>query len=208
MSELVFDRLVKGALVRELETERLLLRYFRMEDVEPIHRLIYSDPEVYPWWGGVPLPVPEVEDRVVLWMHSAQASSFGNLAVVRKQDNRLMGFVALQNYVASWIRLAEDPTSPYNLLEVEVSYVLGREYWGHGYAAEVARALVDYAFRTLCLRQLVNTIEAENIHSIALAKRLGFREERNYHTEATESIWVLDNDLGAGTPAGSEPHCC
>lgn len=70
--------------MRELETEWLILRYFRMADTEPIHRLIYSDPKVYRWWGGASRTWEEVEERVLLWMHSAQAGTFGSLAVIRK----------------------------------------------------------------------------------------------------------------------------
>jgi RimJ/RimL family protein N-acetyltransferase len=69
--------------MKELETERLIVRYFRMADIEPIHRRIYSDPKVYRWWGGAARTREEVEERVLLWMHSAQAGAFGNLAVIR-----------------------------------------------------------------------------------------------------------------------------
>ena len=179
--------------MKEQETERLILRYFRMADVEPIHRLIYNDPEVYRWWGGERRGWDEVEERVVMWMHTAQAGEFGNLAIVRKGDDQVMGFIALQSYVASWIRFAEAPAAPYNSLEVELSYVLGCEYWGRGYACEACRPLIANAFQELRLRRLVNCIRPENQRSIALARRLDFREEPNHHPDDSTPVWVLDN---------------
>src|SRR5438874_1077408 len=107
--------------MKELETERLFLRYFRPADIDPIHRLIYSDPEVYPFWGGQARTREEVEERVILWMYGAQAGEFSNLAVARKEADQVIGFVALQAYIASWIRFAEAPASPFNSIEVEVS---------------------------------------------------------------------------------------
>ena len=35
-----------------LETERLILRPFRLADREQIHRLVYADPQVAPGWTG------------------------------------------------------------------------------------------------------------------------------------------------------------
>ena len=181
--------------MKELQTERLILRYFRPDDVDPIHCLIYNDPEVYRWWGGASGTREEVEDRVLTWMSTAPGNDFGNLAVVLKANDQAIGFMALQNYVASWVRLADDPTSPYNSLEVELSYVLGRPYWGKGYAYEACLAMRDYAFRDLGLRRLLSCIEPENARSIALAQRLGFRAEPNLHPSESHPVWILDNDL-------------
>jgi RimJ/RimL family protein N-acetyltransferase len=190
-----FSSAPKGATMKELETERLILRYFGPADIDPIHRLIYSDPEVYPFWGGQPRSREEVEERVILWMHAAQAGEFSNLAIVRKEDNQVIGFVALQAYVASWIRFAEAPTSPYNSIEVEVSYVLGRAYWGQGYAYEACQPLIDYAFRELRLRRLVNGIKPTNTRSVSLARRLGFQSVPNLSGDDAAPIWVLENTM-------------
>ena len=35
-------------LLRDLETDRLLLRLHTMDDLEELHRLLYSDPDVAP----------------------------------------------------------------------------------------------------------------------------------------------------------------
>jgi ribosomal-protein-alanine N-acetyltransferase len=180
--------------MKELETERLLLRYFRPADIDLIHRLIYSDPEVYPFWGGRARSREEVEERVILWMHGAQAGEFSNLAVVRKEVDQVIGFVAIQANVASGIRFAEAPTSPFNSIEVEVSYVLGRDYWGKGYAYEACQPLIEYSFRDLRLPRLVNSIEPMNTRSISLARRLGFQAVTNLADEATP-VWILENRM-------------
>ena len=108
--------------------------------------------------------------------------------------DEVIGFVALQAYVASGVRFAEAPTSPFNSIEVEVSYVLGRDYWGKGYAYEACQPMIGYAFQDLRLLRLVNGIEPTNTRSISLARRLGFEAVANLADEATP-VWVLENRM-------------
>ena len=37
--------------MKTIETERLVLRAFTMDDLEEIHRTVYADPNVVPFWG-------------------------------------------------------------------------------------------------------------------------------------------------------------
>ena len=43
--------------------------------------------------------------------------------------------------------------SAYIPLFTEIGYALGKAYWGHGYATEAARAVLEYAFRDLRVRR-------------------------------------------------------
>ncbi len=61
---------------------------------------------------------------------------------------------------------------------VEVGYHLGRRAWGHGYAREGARSVVEFAFEAppkgAGLDEVVATIYPENLPSIRTAESLGF----------------------------------
>lgn len=54
---------------------------------------------------------------------------------------------------------------------------LGREFWGHGYAIEAARALVGFAFSELGVHRIEAETLAENRSAVSLARRLGMRIE-------------------------------
>jgi catechol 2,3-dioxygenase-like lactoylglutathione lyase family enzyme len=66
-------------------------------------------------------------------------------------------------------------------VEVELVPVLGREYWGQGYATEAGRALLAYGFGELRIARVLSPIRASNARSIALARRLGCVIRRNLH---------------------------
>src|SRR5262249_18364140 len=56
---------------------------------------------------------------------------------------------------------------------LELGWVLGRAYWGKGYATEGARRALEYAFRELNLEHVISLIHPENRPSIRVAERIG-----------------------------------
>jgi RimJ/RimL family protein N-acetyltransferase len=51
--------------------------------------------------------------------------------------------------------------------------MLGRAWWGRGYATEAARAAVDWGFEHLPVDELVSLIQPDNAASISVAEKLG-----------------------------------
>jgi RimJ/RimL family protein N-acetyltransferase len=175
------------------ETERLHLRRFRRDD-ERIHALVYGDPEVCGRWFSRLRTLGEVRDWLIYRELEGANDDLGFWAVVRKRDSALLGIAALQYYVASWIRLEDEPDPRFNRIEVELSYALGRAYWDNGYATEAGHALVEHAFRRLRIPRLVNAVDGENVRSVGVMRRLGFRLGRNLHPDgAGDVVGVLDN---------------
>jgi len=134
---------------------------------------IYTGSEV---WG--PKTREQVEDGVMMAMLMARSPDDGawaKRAVVLKEEGTFLGQVRLSpshNYFYRW---EEEPTPRYNELEVELAFAFGKRYWGHGYAYEASQAMIRYAFDELNLRRLVNGTGDENLRSINLHRRLGFR---------------------------------
>ena len=62
---------------------------------------------------------------------------------------------------------------PLEDLGLEILYSLAAEARGKGYATEVARAVVEYAFGTLGLPQVLAEVDAGNLASAAVIARLG-----------------------------------
>lgn len=191
----------KGKLMKELYTSRLHLRPFSTNDAADFHRVIYSDPDVCHFFCGSTKTLDEVRERIAYRIFQLSAGDLGALAVVRSSDNALMGLVALQLYVASWIRWEDAPNELTNRVEVELSYALGRPFWRQGYAAEACRAVIDYAFTELGLARLAYAVDRQNAPSIALMRHLGFCLGTNLHPNvdsngADSVVGVLVNPLG------------
>lgn len=179
--------------MRVLETERLWLRPFTEDDME-IHRVVFSDPAVCHFYCKNTRTEQETREWLIhrKWQTRSE-DQLGFLAVVHKQSQQLMGLVALQPLAATWLRFADDPL--FSPLIVELSYAIGRAYQRQGYATEACKALIDYAFKELCLPRLTNEIAPENVASARLCERLGFRQVPNLHPDGTGSVWILENTM-------------
>ncbi|WBW96067.1 GNAT family N-acetyltransferase [Oceanirhabdus sp. W0125-5] len=55
----------------------------------------------------------------------------------------------------------------------EIYYLIGREYWGKGYAKEASSALLDYGFNVMGLKEIVGLCKPENIASKKVLENLG-----------------------------------
>jgi RimJ/RimL family protein N-acetyltransferase len=159
----------------QLETERLVLRPPVERDVASLDA-IYGDPEVTRYIK------PRSHDENVEWIRRAQrrfdVDGFGQLVVVRKSDERLIGRAGLLVWDArTWEQALMRDAGAH--AELEVGWAFARDCWGRGYATEAGAASRDYAFRELGRSRVVALIDAENVSSIAVAERLGLAYERD-----------------------------
>jgi RimJ/RimL family protein N-acetyltransferase len=174
-----------------IETARLVLRPFRWEDFEAIHRLAYADPEVAPWWTGRTKTLDEGRDSLVRKV--AQPPGEPDwvavwVAITLKRSGTLIGGMGLQRWLPDEDTTyfvpeysGDAPRRDPRVIEVEVTPVLGRAYWGHGHAIEAGRALLACGFGELGVERVLSTINSANVPSIRLAQRLGCRIRRNLH---------------------------
>jgi RimJ/RimL family protein N-acetyltransferase len=60
--------------------------------------------------------------------------------------------------------------------DVELGYTLARDVWGRGYATELGRALIEYAFTELRVPRVVAQVEPANTASRHVLAKLGMVE--------------------------------
>ena len=70
----------------------------------------------------------------------------------------------------------------------EIGWTLHPDFFGHGYAAEAARAILELAFGELGMHRVKAELDPRNDASIALCRRLGMREEAHF----VENLWLGD----------------
>jgi RimJ/RimL family protein N-acetyltransferase len=73
--------------------------------------------------------------------------------------------------------------------DVEVGWHLARAHWGHGYATEAARALINHGFHTLNLDTINAVVNPANAASIRVTQRLGMTplgRTRKYYNAVVE----------------------
>lgn len=142
-----------------LRTSRLVLRPLEERDVEPLHAIL-QDPDVVRFIGDRQVPTrADVWRAVAAWLGHWALRGYGQWAVDELASGRLIGRIGIIN-PADW-------PGP------EVGYLLGREFWGRGYATEGAQAAMDWGFGHRGFDELISLIDPANVASIGVATKLG-----------------------------------
>lgn len=145
-----------------LETDRLILRWFREDDF-PAYLKMAQDPEVMKFLTGAPQPEFEAWKNMAAHIGHWHFRGYGVWAVEEKATGKLAGRIGLMN-PAGWPGF-------------ECGWTLARESWGKGYATEGARRVLEYAFTELDRDHVISCIAPANINSIKVAERLGEKVE-------------------------------
>ena len=144
-----------------IETERLILRDWRDDDVEPYADMMV-ELEVGMWLGG-PFSRKQARERVERFRASLAETGLGRLAVERRSDGRLIGHCGLAPTAA-------DQPMPQGL---EIGWALAPEAWGAGYATEAARAVIADGFARRDAAEILAFTGTTNLRSQAVMQRLG-----------------------------------
>lgn len=148
-----------------LSTERLVLRQWRDDDLEPFAAM-NADPEVMRFF---PRSLDREGSDAVAQRLSRfiEANGWGLWAVEVPGVAPFIGFIGLQPI----------PFEAHFTPAVEVGWRLASDQWGRGYAPEGARAALDFAFGTLDLDQVVSMTIAPNEPSQRVMVKLGLTRD-------------------------------
>jgi RimJ/RimL family protein N-acetyltransferase len=144
-----------------LRTDRLLLRPWREDDLEPFAAL-NADPSVMEHFAR-PLDRPESDAFVARIMAHFAREGFGFWAVEAPGVAPLVGLVGL----------ARPAFEAHFTPCVEIGWRLAAEHWGQGYATEAATAVLAHAFSPLGLPEVVAFTVPANQRSRRVMERLG-----------------------------------
>jgi ribosomal-protein-alanine N-acetyltransferase len=148
----------------EIETERLLLRLCRPEDVDDLC-LVWGDPLVTKYIaGGEPIPRERVEAFIIRSREFWDRHGFGQLAVVHREHGRVIGYCGF--------KFLEETG------EVELLYGLAHEYWNKGLVTEAAKACLRFAFEETGLERIVAVAQHANAGSYRVMEKSGMRYEK------------------------------
>ena len=171
-----------------LETERLLLRRLVMDDFDALYKL-YSNPEIRQYFPEGVLNREETKEELEWFLNGhPKHPELGLWATIHKPSGKFIGRCGLL------------PWTIEGQHEVEIAYLLDKEFWGQGLASEGALAIRDYAFKKLGLSRLVCLIDPKNIASQKVAEKIGMTLEKqvdgidgdNYPT----LIYAINKDHG------------
>ena len=156
----------------EYKTKRLIVRFYKAGDFKEwkrAHSHIESKKNV---WDMDPIPLEDVQKlkahfKSVLEFHKSELKNERgyHFAVFLKRNNNLVATASLMDISRGIFNNAY------------VGYRILNNYWSMGYGNEILDALTKIAFKELSLHRIEAGIEPNNIRSIGLVKKLGFRKE-------------------------------
>ncbi|AUC74860.1 GNAT family N-acetyltransferase [Olleya sp. Bg11-27] len=166
-----------------IETERLLLREFEVQDVDGLFTLD-SNPLVHKYLGNKPVTnKAQCLGYITTCKQKYKAHGICRLAVIEKQSGDFIGW--------SGLRLIDDYTFNNRTNFYDVGYRFIPKYWNKGYATESGKAAVNYGFETLKLDTIFGLTEIKNeaSHNALLKIGLDYIEDFYYPEEAVQLRW-------------------
>jgi len=155
-----------------IETERLLLRLPRPEDVDDFARA-FADPETMRYMGdGSTATREQVERGIGFWLDRWEVNGLGLFSVESRETERVVGRVGFLVWdTADWSTSSFAEAG--ERAEVELGWFVAREHWGNGYATEAALALRDWGIGERGLTRLISLIRHGNDRSVRVAEKIG-----------------------------------
>jgi len=140
-----------------------------------------SDPEVVKYMPFGPNTEEETREFISRNLKNQQErprTEYG-LGIILKDEDRLIGACGIHGVTE---------------IQASIGYILARKHWGHGYATEAARALVDHAFSELGVHRVYASCDPRNHASIRVLEKVGMslegrlRENMIIHGEYRDSL--------------------
>jgi len=161
-----------------IETERLILREFNINDYKEVYEF-GSNLEVQRYTGDKIIESLNDAKELIknVWYKDYKKYGYGRWAVIYKPENKIIGFSGLK-YLPEFN-------------ETDIGFRFLPEYWGKGLASEASYEIIKYGFEKLGLEKIIGIALAENIGSCKVLKKIGltFYKIDDYDGDGVEYNW-------------------
>ena len=163
-----------------LETERLILRRFQVEDADAMYNNWASDDEVtkYLTW---PTHTDVSVSKAVIdsWLELYQKPEHYSWAIVLKENGEPIGSIAA-------VQQRED------INMVHIGYCIGRKLWRRGYTSEALICLVRFFFEDVGVKRIESRHDPRNPNSGMVMQKAGLRFEGTFREADRNNQGICD----------------
>lgn len=154
-----------------LETDRVILKPFKIEDTFPFYRLIQKNKNRLQDSFPVTLDNTVNEETTELFMQSKLSEweeriSFA-FGIWAKTESQLIGYMSIKNI--DWV-----------IPRAEIAYFISYDYESKGFMKEALLRTIRFCFEELKIVRLYLRIMTDNTRSNMLAKKCGFTKEGTF----------------------------
>jgi len=196
--------------MKPFQTERLIIREFKPDDLGEIYRILdvelkfnHSNGDVSSISGRKNWLEWTIKGYEQNRMHLNPP--YGYNALILKENKQLIGtcgfvpVLAPLGLIPYYRYLADVKNTEMNYPEIGLSMAVSPHYHCRGFAYEASSAFINLAFAKLKLSRIITITSKHNNPSIAVMKRLGMRVESIPSHKWMQVVGILENTSGTGS---------
>ncbi|SOC05318.1 ribosomal-protein-alanine N-acetyltransferase [Ureibacillus xyleni] len=151
----------KNIMYPSLETDRLKLQLFTLEDAEKVF-LHFSDFHITEFMDIEPCSNLKEAEEIIQYHLDDEGCRWG---LYEKESEQFIGTIGFH-----YLRKSEK-------FIAEVGFDLNKTYWGKGYISEALNEVITFGFSNMGLDIIDATVDPNNVRSIQLMKKFSFSVE-------------------------------
>lgn len=165
---------------KRLETERLILRRFVVEDADEMYRNWAGDDEVTKYLTWPSHAAADVTRELLrLWTAQYEESDRYNWGIERKADGKLIGNISV-------VKHDEERSS------AELGWCMGKTWWGQGIMPEAAGAVIEYLFLEVGFNRIGAGHDRNNPKSGRVMQKIGMQYEGTLRANGKNNQGIVD----------------
>ena len=150
---------------QRLETERLILRRFVIEDAAAMYKNWASDADVTKYLSWPAHTSPEISENLMAeWVKKYGDEKFYQWAIVLKPADEPIGSISV-------VSMKED------ISMVHIGYCIGKKWWHKGIMSEALKAVIDFLFDEVGANRIESYHDPNNPNSGGVMKKCGMKYE-------------------------------
>ena len=165
---------------KRIETDRLILRRFRLTDAQNMYKNWCSDSKVTKFLSWQPQKsIIQTKHILRKWCNSYFKNSVYNWAIELKEIGEVIGSITVVKDRIKWQNGVKA------VIEKEIGYCIGSNWWGKGIMSETLTAIVDFLFCNTDTTRICAKHNTENPASGKVMQKAGMIYEgtlRQYNT--------------------------
>lgn len=166
---------------QRIETDRLILRRYVIEDADAMYKNWASDSEVTKFLTWQPHSSVEVSRGIIEnWLKEYSDKRYYQWAIVLKDNgNEPIGDISV-------VHMKED------ISMVHIGYCLGRAWWRRGIMSEALKAVTDFMFDTVEVNRVESRHDPMNPNSGKVMQKCGMKYEGTLRSADRNNQGICD----------------
>lgn len=172
---------MKNCGTQRIETDRLILRRYKIEDADAMYKNWASDSEVTKFLTWQPHSSVDVSRSIIEdWLKKYSDEKYYQWAIVLKDNgNEPIGDISV-------VHMNED------ISMVHIGYCLGRAWWRRGIMSEALKAVTDFMFDTVEVNRVESRHDPRNPNSGKVMQKCGMKYEGTLRSADRNNQGICD----------------